>query len=100
MEFLSPDSKLMRGLSDLVDAIWINVLMLITSIPIITIGAALTAAQLASRRSLQGQGKVTVSYSEAFKVNFSGPLLILRFGVIRMVHVLLAEKVFVKYAQA
>ena len=48
----------------------------------------------------QARGKVTVSYSEAFKVNFSGPLLILRFGVIRMVHVLLAEKVFVKYAQA
>ena len=27
----------MRGLSDAVDAIWINILMLITSIPIITI---------------------------------------------------------------
>ena len=43
MKFLSPDSGFMRGLSDAVDAIWINILMLITSIPIITIGAALTA---------------------------------------------------------
>ena len=42
MKFLSPDSGFMRGLSDAVDAIWINILMLITSIPIITIGAALT----------------------------------------------------------
>ena len=33
----------MRGLSDAVDAIWINILMLVTSIPIVTIGAALTA---------------------------------------------------------
>ena len=30
----------MRGLSDAVDAIWINILMLVTSIPIVTIGAA------------------------------------------------------------
>ena len=43
MKFLSPDSGFMRGLSDAVDAIWINILMLVTSIPIITIGAALTA---------------------------------------------------------
>ena len=54
MKFLSPDSGFMRGLSDAVDAIWINILMLVTSIPIITIGAALTAghdaATLARRR--------------------------------------------------
>ncbi|MFZ2477755.1 MAG: beta-carotene 15,15'-monooxygenase, partial [Bifidobacterium adolescentis] len=28
MKFLSPDSGFMRGLSDAVDAIWINILML------------------------------------------------------------------------
>ena len=46
----------MRGLSDAVDAIWINILMLVTSIPIITIGAALTAGHDAARRSLAGEG--------------------------------------------
>ena len=51
MKFLSPDSGFMRGLSDAVDAIWINILMLVTSIPIITIGAALTAGHDAARRS-------------------------------------------------
>ena len=51
MKFLSPDSGFMRGLSDAVDAIWINILMLVTSIPIITIGAALTAGHDAVRRS-------------------------------------------------
>ena len=50
MKFLSPDSGFMRGLSDAVDAIWINILMLVTSIPIITIGAALTAGHDAVRR--------------------------------------------------
>lgn len=76
MGFLSPDSKFMRGLSDLADAIWINVLMLITSIPIVTIGAALTAAHVASRRSLRGQGGVTVNYFRAFKENFFQSTLI------------------------
>ena len=43
MHFLSPDSPFMRGLSNLIDAIWINILMLVTSIPVITVGAALAA---------------------------------------------------------
>ena len=51
MKFLSPDSGFMRGLSDAVDAIWINILMLATSIPIVTIGTALTAGHDAARRS-------------------------------------------------
>ncbi|MCT6836020.1 MAG: YesL family protein [Bifidobacteriales bacterium] len=95
MEFLSPDSKLMRGLSDLVDAIWINVLMLITCIPIITIGAALTAAHVASRRSLQGQGKVTVNYFRAFKENFfQSTLLWFVFGP--LLAVLVASWIFLQ----
>ena len=57
MKFLSPDSGFMRGLSDAVDAIWINILMLITSIPIITIGAALTAG-LCCIGSAKGTGMV------------------------------------------
>lgn len=57
MKFLSPDSGFMRGLSDAVDAIWINILMLVTSIPIITIGAALTAGHDATRRTLSGEAR-------------------------------------------
>ena len=71
MKFLSPDSGFMRGLSDAVDAIWINILMLVTSIPIITIGAALTAGHDACRRSIEGEGKgVTSNYFKSFKTNF------------------------------
>lgn len=76
MEFLSPDSALMRGLSDLVDGIWINILMVVTSIPLITIGAALTAGHDAARRMLDGQGKVTANYFRAFKTNFLKATLI------------------------
>ena len=60
----------MRGLSDAVDAIWINILMIVTSIPIITIGAALAAGHDAARKSLAGEGTVTRNYFAAFRSNF------------------------------
>ena len=47
MNWLAPDSKFMRAWSNLVDGVWINILMLVTSIPIITIGEALTAGHAA-----------------------------------------------------
>ena len=70
MHFLSPDSPFMRGLSNLIDAIWINILMLVTSIPVITVGAALDAGHDASRRSILGEGRVTSNYFRAFANNF------------------------------
>ena len=70
MHFLSPDSPFMRGLSNLIDAIWINILMLVTSIPVVTMGAALAAGHDAARRSILGEGHVTVNYFRAFKNNF------------------------------
>lgn len=70
MHFLSPDSPFMRGLSNLIDAIWINILMLVTSIPVITVGAVLAAGHDASRRSILGEGRVTSNYFRAFANNF------------------------------
>ena len=67
MNWLAPDSKFMRAWSNLVDGVWINILMLVTSIPIITIGAALTAGHDACRRSIKG---VTSNYFKSFKTNF------------------------------
>ena len=72
MKFLSPDSGFMRGLSDAVDAIWINILMLVTSIPIITIGAALTAGHDATRRTLSGDSWIVLQIT---------PLLIPKFAL-------------------
>lgn len=69
MNWLAPDSKFMRAWSNLVDGVWINILMLVTSIPIITIGAALTAGHDACRRSIEGEGKgVTSNYFKSFKI--------------------------------
>ena len=81
MHFLSPDSPFMRWLSNLVDAIWINILMLVTSIPVITIGAALTSGHDAARRAIIGEGHVTSNYFRAFRQNFAkSTLMWLIFG--------------------
>lgn len=70
MSFLSPDSAFMRSLSTIVDAIVITVMMAISSIPIITIGAAASAGHDAIRRSLIGQGHLVRNYWRAFRGNF------------------------------
>lgn len=61
----------MQAWSNLTDAIYINLLMLVTSIPIVTAGAALSAGQTALRKMLIGQGHVTKNYFAAFKENFA-----------------------------
>ncbi|MBW3091244.1 YesL family protein [Bifidobacterium miconisargentati] len=71
MHWLSPDSKFMRAWGNLVDGVLVNLLMLVTSLPIITVGAALTAGQDACRKSENGEGKgVAANYFNSFKANF------------------------------
>lgn len=69
MGFLSPDSRFMQAWSNLTEAITINLLMLVTSLPIVTIGAALSAGRTATRKMLIGQGHVMRNYWDAFKEN-------------------------------
>ncbi|MFT8640220.1 YesL family protein [Bifidobacterium sp.] len=70
MSAFGPESAFMRGLSTTMDSIWINVLLLVTSIPIVTIGASLTAACDAARRMNEGRGHLTANYFRAFRSNF------------------------------
>jgi hypothetical protein len=82
MKWLSPDSGFMRGLADLADAVWINIMTMIVSIPVVTIGAALTSAHDAARRSLAGEGHATSNYFRAFRQNFAqATILWFWFGV-------------------
>lgn len=70
MNFLSADSRFMQGWNNLTDGIYINLLMAVTSIPVVTVGAALAAGQTATRKMLVGEGHVTRNYFRAFKENF------------------------------
>lgn len=70
MKFLSADSKFMTAWTNLTDAIYINILMLVTSIPIVTAGAALVAGQTAVRKMHNSEGHLTRAYFKAFKESF------------------------------
>ncbi|MDK7084335.1 beta-carotene 15,15'-monooxygenase [Gardnerella leopoldii] len=121
--FGSPDSKFAQSMETFADAVWLTILMILTSIPLITIGASLCAGHDAARRTEQGGGHITAAYFRAFASNFlestiiwavmgpilfaiiwlwlcvwSTPLLIIKF-ILSILWVIVAEWVFALQAR-
>ena len=70
--FLSADSKFMITLSRFTDLIILNLLFLVTSIPIFTIGAGCAALYTLSFRMLRNrEGSIVKDYFRAFGENFA-----------------------------
>jgi len=71
MSFFRPDSEFMEFLGKVTDYIIINILTLVFSLPIITIGAAHTAKFYTSMKMARGEEPSAVkSYFKSFKENF------------------------------
>ena len=71
MEILRPDSEVMEFLGKVTDFIIINLLTLLCSIPIVTIGAAFTAKFYVSMKMVRGEEPSAVkAYFKSFKENF------------------------------
>ena len=70
ISFGSPDSKFAQGMESFADAVWLTVLMIITSIPLVTVGASITAAHETARRIERGEAHTTAIYFKSFKNNF------------------------------
>lgn len=67
----SPDSKFMQVISRITDLILLNILFLITCLPIVTIGAAATALyDLCFRLMREEYSGIFRSYFRAFRANF------------------------------
>jgi uncharacterized membrane protein YesL len=67
----SADSALMRGLTVIADIMILNFLFLATSIPIVTLGASLTALNFTAMRISTGEcGSVSADYFRSFRRNF------------------------------
>lgn len=67
----SADSALMRGLSLLADVMVLNLVFIATSIPIVTLGASLTALNFTAMRLATGEcNSVTGDYFRSFRTNF------------------------------
>ncbi|SDB35146.1 Uncharacterized membrane protein YesL [Pseudobutyrivibrio sp. YE44] len=87
MNFFRPDSEVMEFLSKVTDYIIINLLTLLLSIPIITLGAAHTAKFYTAMKISRGEEPSAVkSYFKSFKDNFiqvtGAWMIILAVGVI------------------
>ncbi len=65
------DNGLFRGISKLVDCIWLSFIFIITCIPVFTVGASLTALYYTVQKSLKNdRGYIGSEYWHAFKTNF------------------------------
>lgn len=69
MKFFSYDSPIMSFLSKVADLLFLNVLTLIFSIPLITIGAATTAAHYTALKIRREEGHVWSCFWKSFKEN-------------------------------
>lgn len=68
---LAYDNAILRFLNKVTDLVVLNLLFLVTSIPIFTIGASLTAMHAVNLRSIRyGDGYVIRQYFKAWKENF------------------------------
>lgn len=70
MSFLRPDSEFMNAVSKCVDYIILNLLCVLCCIPIVTIGASLTAKYYVSMKLVRKEEPVvTKAFFSAFKIN-------------------------------
>lgn len=77
MRFLSLDSPLMQGLGKMADLMWLNILTLICCIPIVTIGASLTAMNyMALKIARNEECYITRGFFKSFRENFKQATLI------------------------
>lgn len=68
--FLNYDSPLLSGLGKLTDLVILNLLTLLFCIPIVTIGASLTACHYVALKIRRGEGYVIRNFWKSFKENF------------------------------
>lgn len=67
----SPDSTLMRSLSTVADVMVLNLLFIATSLPVVTLGASLTALNFTAMRIATGEcNSVAGDYFRSFHRNF------------------------------
>lgn len=71
MKFFNLDSPVMQALSKMADLMWLNVLTLICCIPIVTVGASLTAMHYMALKIVRNEEcYITRSFFKSFKENF------------------------------
>ncbi|MCM1569671.1 MAG: DUF624 domain-containing protein [Roseburia sp.] len=71
MKFFSMDSPLMQALNKMADLLWLNVLALICCLPVVTVGASMTAMHyMALKIARNEETYITKGFLKSFKENF------------------------------
>ena len=71
MKFFDLDSPLMQVLNKVADLLWLNILTLICCIPIVTVGASLTAMNYMALKIVRNEEcYITKGFFKSFKQNF------------------------------
>lgn len=71
MKFFSLDSPLMQALNKVADLLWLNVLTVICCLPIVTIGASLTAMNYMALKIVRNEEcYITRGFFKSFRENF------------------------------
>lgn len=68
--FFNYDSPVFQALGKLIDMIFLNLLVVLSSIPLVTIGAAQAALYDVTEKMMRNEGTVWASYWAAFRSNF------------------------------
>lgn len=77
MKFFDLDSPLMRILSKFADLMWLNILTMICCIPVVTVGASLTALHYMALKIVRDEEcYITRGFFKSFKENFKQATII------------------------
>lgn len=92
------DSPIMRFLTKLADLIWLNILVIVCSIPIFTIGASMTALHYVVLKMVRNEdGYATKSFFKSFKQNFKQATIIWLI-LLLVIFVLVGDLLIFKYS--
>lgn len=93
------DNKFFRGVSKIIDCVWLSILWFICCIPVFTIGAATTALYYTVNKTIRNdRGYPSAEFFSAFKSNFKQSTVI--WLILMAVYVLLGFDGYVMYQYA
>lgn len=96
MKFFSLDSPLMQALNKMADLMWLNVLTILCCIPVVTVGASLTAMHYMLLKIVRNEETyITRGFFKSFKDNFRQATVIWLIQLV--VTILLAGDFYIMY---
>lgn len=70
-EFFNPDNSIMRFITKIANSVYLNILWLVCSLPIVTIGASTTSLFYVTLKMAKNEeGRLTAAFFRSFKENF------------------------------